>query len=1102
MQAGSAVEGGVVSETWSGIPSDRVVAVVASLDTGRVQVGSGYLVTERLVLTARHCTADIRNGRPARELRVGRRSGGQEAPAALLAAVSGLDVAVLAVGGPPWELPVTSEPPRFGRVDRSVSHELRDCQAVGFPLWQLDPWDQGRNAAELHGPIRVTEDVESGFLVMRDPELADVGVPSSAGVEDRAGRSPWGGLSGAMVFYRGMALGVVVEHHPRQGRSAMRILPVERFAHDSRDDSGKAAVAAALGLPPAQQLPVVQQSLREDVAAYLRTLIGRLDEDPWPRDRQFEGPRLTPAVIERELQIAVGEGAGQQTANADDLAQRCQRLVILGGPGSGKTWLAKRTARRSAEAALAALAAGGALEEVELPLYTTCSGLLEARGDIRQAAVSSALDQLADLGGPWRKSPLWEFFANRDEPTLLVADSLDEANGADKRLQLADKLPWRIVITSRPGSWNRQLQIESRNGSHQVGRLEPLRYPEDVELVIRRWFAGRPERGDDLAGQLVQRPELQKLATVPLILAFYCILGGREPLPAFRHELYTRVVNRMLTGRWRGRDDLVPDEADACLQLLGTWAWSAAINHRLSGVATWSEEISVSSCGLGQASKDAIDHIALPLGAPDLDTRKVPRRFIHTSIREHLVAGHVATLSVEQAAEALFPHLWYDPQWEYAAPAAIAMHPQRDQLLRTLIRRAVRKRRLPANLSVIDAGWEFRSLLARVASETSQADWTPELAAVIGRCRVELAVAGRLENPASAATWVTSNRQIRDTLLWQLTSQPGALVTWGMVSGLVKLSMTEHDRQQAFTALLTRVSEDRVWGAHALVDGVVQLAVTADDKRQARAALLRSLNGQTWDTDALFLVDGLDQLGATADDKLRASRALLKILANPRAIIRGEGLLLGYAVGLPETTDDKRQVREILIQMITDMAASLPLASARVQLDPSLVTGLVQLDPTAEERQKIIELLLGRLDRQTDPEGIRELVSGLTELGLTTEERRQVREVLLRMLATRTDSPLASGLAEALAWVDPTAEDKRQVRQALLGLLTTKTDPWKAHRLVDSLARVDPTAEDKRQVRHALLGLLPTSRARAGEAGKIESSFVILLVFLRARVCC
>ena len=28
------------------------------------------------------------------------------------------------------------------------------------------------------------------------------------------------------------------------------------------------------------------------------------------------------------------------------------------------------------------------------------------------------------------------------------------------------------------------------------------------------------------------------------------------------------------------------------------------------------------------------------------------------------------------------------------------------------------------------------------------------------------------------------------------------------------------------------------------------------------------------------------------------------------------------------------------------------------------------------------------------------------------------------------------------------------------------------------------------------------SRARAGEAGKIESSFVILLVFLRARVCC
>ncbi len=103
---------------------------------------------------------------------------------------------------PAWGAPAVLEPLRFGRVDRSQSGELYDCQAIGFPLWQLDPDDQQRSAAELHGTIRVTEDVESGFLVMRDPLLTDVAVPATATSGERAEGSPWGGLSGALVFIR------------------------------------------------------------------------------------------------------------------------------------------------------------------------------------------------------------------------------------------------------------------------------------------------------------------------------------------------------------------------------------------------------------------------------------------------------------------------------------------------------------------------------------------------------------------------------------------------------------------------------------------------------------------------------------------------------------------------------------------------------------------------------------------------------------------------------------------------------------------------------------------------------------------------------------
>ena len=168
-------------------------------------------------------------------------------------------------------------------------------------------------------------------------------------------------------------------------------------------------------------------------------------------------------------------------------------------------------------------------------------------------------------------------FTERNAPTLLVIDSLDEAHGSDERLRQADTLPWRIVLTSRPSSWNHQLIVEEANDSHRIGELQSLRYPDDVEPFVERWFAQRPEWGDDLAAQVASRPGLQQAATVPLILAFYCIVGGSEPLPDFRHDLYARVVKRMLTGRWRGGQNTRID-VEACLRTLRVWAWSGATN--------------------------------------------------------------------------------------------------------------------------------------------------------------------------------------------------------------------------------------------------------------------------------------------------------------------------------------------------------------------------------------------------------------------------------------------------------------------------------------------------------------------------------------------
>jgi len=86
-----------------------------------------------------------------------------------------------------------------------------------------------------------------------------------------------------------------------------------------------------------------------DIALYLQGLIKWLNSDPWPL--WFDHQALTPAAVERKRTITGGSDRGQ-AFDADELARQCSRLVVLGGPGSGKTWLARRIARLCAETAL------------------------------------------------------------------------------------------------------------------------------------------------------------------------------------------------------------------------------------------------------------------------------------------------------------------------------------------------------------------------------------------------------------------------------------------------------------------------------------------------------------------------------------------------------------------------------------------------------------------------------------------------------------------------------------------------------------------------------------------------------------------------------
>jgi lysophospholipid acyltransferase (LPLAT)-like uncharacterized protein len=865
--------------------------------------------------------------------------------------------------------------------------------------------------------------------------------------------------------------------------------------------------------------------LRDEVVIYLQTLIDWVNIDLWPRDRRFGGPTLTPASIERKLRISAPGRAGEEDLGADDLAQTCRRLVVLGGPGSGKTWLAKRTTRRCAENAVRELAAGALLDAVELPLYTTGSRLFSSSGDIRAAAVSSALDQLGDLDGARPSAVLRTFLAERNAPTVLVIDSLDEAHGGSHdRLRQADTLPWRVVLTSRPSSWNQQLAINDTDDSHRVGELQPLRYPDDVEPFIHRWFAHQPQRGQDLAAQIRRRTGLQQAATVPLVLAFYCIVGGREPLPDFRRDLYDRVLNRLLTGRWRGDEDRHPD-VGTCMQMLRAWAWPGPeAFHPLSGVGTWADDIPAQSAALGGADQNALDHVAMPLGPADVDTGRTQRRFIHRSIREHLVAQFVAHLPIGQAVETLLPHLWYDPDWEYSAPAAIAMHPQRDQLLRDLICQAARSHSLPRDLSIIDAGWEFRGLLARIMAESGEADWSAEIASMINSARIDLVASGRLDDLGSTALWGSSNRQAIAALLRILAAPASSWATEKLVNAVVQLSTTPADKRHARDALLRLLPGQRggLEGARfveKVVGGVVQLSTTGADKRHARNTLLALLPGQADTWVAGELAAGVTLLSPTVQDKRHALGALLELACSPTK--GSEALwLVVKAAWLGTTESDKRQIRKALCGLIPKQAdgrvaealaawaAHLgPAAGSKhranhlpIEMQPSQAHVRAADEPAiwvswrapaVEDDHQAYATLLRSLTNATDARTAAGLATAMICAGPALEEKLHMREVLLGRLASETNGRTAAELAGVLSRLDPTAEDKRQTRDALLRLLAQHSRAAEAAWLADGVIQADPSADEKRQVQDTLLRLM-ADRSHGLEAARLASRVIRL----------
>ena len=256
---------------------------------------------------------------------------------------------------------------------------------------------------------------------------------------------------------------------------------------------------------------------------------------------------------------------------------------------------------------------------------------LGPQGDIRHAVVSSALDQLADLGGS-RLSMALRHVLHRKERAHTASDRLAGRGLGSRRTGSPSRYPAVADLSSLLGRTHgiSNLKLTANRAPGRSQNCSPCITPPKLSRSSIGGLLVIPTGQQIFVAQIVHRSAIQQAARVPLILVFYCLVSGDQPLPRFRRELYQKVLKRMLTGRWRGRGPQ-PD-VESCLKTLRNWAWAGASSDPISGTGTWDDDIPTGQQTMNMHDREAVGHVAAPAGLPDLDTGIVLRRFVHRSL--------------------------------------------------------------------------------------------------------------------------------------------------------------------------------------------------------------------------------------------------------------------------------------------------------------------------------------------------------------------------------------------------------------------------------------------------------------------------------------
>jgi hypothetical protein len=414
----------------------RVVEVIADRGEAaaeRYRYGSGCIVSGRTVLTAAHVVVGaqaVRVRDPHKRLysaTVDLRFVGDPS-------YSGPDLALVDIDDLEMDLP----PIGLARVDRDgpTDEPVERCHAIGYPWFAETPSPNAvRDTVDAIGVVPALSKLATGLLSVQ-VSISPQPLPPA---RVRLGESEWSGISGGPVVAAGRLLGVVTEHAPREGPSAITAVPLTALEPDpahpgwgpgARDPSAWWARLGVSGLADLQRLPAAPE---RPTPAYWDT-VGEFGRTLHRRMPQLLGRERELAEI---ATFAIGP-AGYRW--------------LVGGAYAGKT------------AMLFEAVTAGLPDEVDVVCYFLSRRASDADSSRFLAAVVPQLASLCEVDPPAADRDqfyaLWARAAERTaevgRPLLLVVNGLDEDIRPPGLPSVASLLPTlvggraHVLVTSRP----------------------------------------------------------------------------------------------------------------------------------------------------------------------------------------------------------------------------------------------------------------------------------------------------------------------------------------------------------------------------------------------------------------------------------------------------------------------------------------------------------------------------------------------------------------------------------------------------------------------------------------------------------------------------